>query len=271
MTTGVVFFAFNNLQIDYVKIAEWNAKNVQKFLNLPVTLITNSSASLMHCFDQVIYVDLPTQTNQRFFKDFKKTDEWHNYNRNDVFALSPYDVTILLDVDYVVASDQLLLLCEDPRDFVCHTTSTNLTDQMSDSTFGLYQMPMAWATVVKFTKSSSAGLIFDLIKMIKSNYPHYANLYGFSSQEYRNDYALSIALNIASGHHVSQIAPQFSIAWPLVNVSPECNIKINDRGFEVEYHKQIDGNYKPFKLSTVDLDLHVIGKKHLETAIASAR
>ena len=39
---GVCFFAYNNEQIDYVKIAVLAAKYVKKFLDVPVCIITDA-------------------------------------------------------------------------------------------------------------------------------------------------------------------------------------------------------------------------------------
>ena len=41
MSNGVVLFAFNNSSIDYIKQAIYCAKNVKKYLNLPVQLVTD--------------------------------------------------------------------------------------------------------------------------------------------------------------------------------------------------------------------------------------
>ena len=43
MTNGVVLFAFNNSDIDYIKQAIYCAKRVKKYLGLPVQLITDSA------------------------------------------------------------------------------------------------------------------------------------------------------------------------------------------------------------------------------------
>ena len=41
MTAGALIFAFNNEQIDYVSMAKWSAKNIERHLGIPTRIITN--------------------------------------------------------------------------------------------------------------------------------------------------------------------------------------------------------------------------------------
>ena len=73
---------------------------------------------------------------------------------------------LLLDVDYVVASDRLSTMFEDPREFICHQSALDLTHPVyvPTETFGEHCMHMSWATVIKFTRSKVAEFIFDKLK-----------------------------------------------------------------------------------------------------------
>jgi tRNA A37 threonylcarbamoyladenosine synthetase subunit TsaC/SUA5/YrdC len=62
---GIVIFAYNST-FDYVRIAEVAAKQAKKFLNLPVTLITNVDVNSPH-FDNVIKRDLDGVSSSRAF------------------------------------------------------------------------------------------------------------------------------------------------------------------------------------------------------------
>jgi hypothetical protein len=53
---GVLLFAFNNDEIDYVKMASITARKVNDYLNLPCTLITDAETTFK--FDNIIF--LPT-------------------------------------------------------------------------------------------------------------------------------------------------------------------------------------------------------------------
>ena len=41
MSSGVLLFAFNNEQVDYVSQAQYLAKRIRKYLDLPTTLVTD--------------------------------------------------------------------------------------------------------------------------------------------------------------------------------------------------------------------------------------
>ena len=44
MSSGVLLFAFNNEQVDYVSQAQYLAKRIRKYLDLPTTLVTDDVA-----------------------------------------------------------------------------------------------------------------------------------------------------------------------------------------------------------------------------------
>jgi len=266
MTTGVLLFAFNTPGIDYVKIAKWNAMNIQRHLNLPVTLITDSTITDA-VFDQVIYAE-NKHSSGRKFKNIDRVVRWKNSGRYSAYELTPYDQTIVLDVDYVVASNTLLSLVNDPRPFVCTQQAIDVSNTTPNlNLFNKYQMPMAWATVMKFTKSSVAEMIFDVMRMVQHNYSHYALLFGFSSTPYRNDFALSIALSLASGHRLTR---EYSAPFHLLNVNPGDAVHwVNTDTYEIQYTRTVNNETKPFKLVVKNQDLHVMCKDYLEKIIDS--
>jgi len=241
MTQGCVIFAHNNGDIDYVKLAECSAENISKHLNLPTTVITDADSKT---------------TSTRWFADYDKSVTWLNSGRSRAYELSPYDQTVLLDADYVVNSNQLLCLFKSDQDFLAHRYASSVTGtgwSKTLDTFGEYHFPMWWATVVYFTKSDAARAVFDTMQMVEENYEHYANLYNFKKRPYRNDYALSIALNIADGHFD---AAKFSIPWTLQSVVPNHTLTRTDGVFRLENDKKY--------LEIKDMDFHAMGKRHLE-------
>jgi len=241
MTQGCVIFAHNNGDIDYVKLAERSAENIEQHLNLPTTIITDADSK---------------STSTRWFADYDKSVKWLNSGRSRAYELSPYEQTVLLDADYVVNSDQLSRLFNSKQDFLAHRNAASVTGtgwSKTLNTFGEYHFPMWWATVVYFTKSNIARAIFDTMQMVETNYEHYANLYNFKKRPYRNDYALSIALNIADGHFD---AAQFNIPWTLQSIVPDHALTRTGNIFRVDYDKKY--------LEIRDMDFHAMGKKHLE-------
>jgi hypothetical protein len=249
MSTGVLIFAVNNEQIDYVAMARWSAQNIERHLGLPTHIVTQSSNST---------------TNTRYFDDVGSVT-WHNENRMDAYELSPWDQTLVLDADYVVASDQLKVLIECKQNFMCHRWAYDVTGlQTFDDLnhFGRYRMPMWWATVMMFRRSQQAEIIFKSMKMIKDHWNHYRNLYVNPRATYRNDHALSIALNIENGHTLKTT----DIPWKLASLTPAHKLSyLAPDQYRVDFTTP-QGKSKWLELKQ---DFHAMGKKHLGEIVAN--
>ena len=250
MTTGALIFARNNEQIDYVAMANWSAKNIQRHLDIPTHIVT----------DESIATD-----NSRHFADVG-TVTWHNLNRMDAYDASPWDRTLVLDADYVVASDQLKVVLNSNQDFLAHGQAydvTGLNDFQGLNYFGDYRMPMTWATVMMFHKSQQASLIFDTMRMARNNWKHYKNLYKNNSPTYRNDHALSIALGVVNGHTLDYD----SIPWGLASLTPEHKLtQIDQDHYRVDF---VTADNKPRWITIQNQDFHAMGKKHLGDIVAN--
>lgn len=249
MTTGALIFAYNNESIDYVAMAQWSAQNIKRHLGIPTTIITGL---------------LPAGTNTRHFTDVG-TVSWHNLNRMDAYALSPYDQTLVLDADYIVASNQLSILLEADNDFMCHRLAYDITGlQTFDdlNVFGQHKMPMWWATVMMFRKGERAKLIFESMQMIRDNWLHYRNLYANTRSTYRNDHALSIALNIENGHTLQTT----DIPWNLASLTPEHKLSLVEQDrYRVDF---MTPDKKPRWLE-ITQDFHAMGKQQLGEIVAN--
>ena len=266
MTTGALIFAFNNQDIDYVALAEWSAKNIRRHLDIPTTVITNSKQAVGNVnFAHVILTE-PMGTGTRHFDDLGKTVPWYNANRVNAYTLSPYDQTLLLDADYVVASDQLRTVLKASQNFMCHRQAYNLAtaDPLNDlNKFGTYGMPMWWATVIMFRKSNTTQYIFDCMQMVQNNWQHYRDLYGIQNKTYRNDFALSIALGIVSGHTLSVD----EIPWDLASVMPDNQLTSNQiDGYDITF---LDQQRKTKTIGVQGFDFHAMGKRHLGDLVAN--
>jgi len=264
MTTGALIFAFNNEKTDYVKMATWSAERVRHFLSIPVAIVTDSTdPGLSRSFEHVIHVE-PQTGGSRYFDDYADSVSWHNAGRTDAYSLSPFDTTLVLDSDYVVCSNGLAKYLDAPQDFLAFREAYNLTDPRQEfmSTFGRNRFPMWWATVMLFRKSPTAQYIFDCMEMIKNNWQHYRELYGIVEKNYRNDYALSIALGIVSGHTLAVD----SFPGALASVMPDTELlRINPDPEVWEIRYKIGSKNQRFGFA--GLDFHAMGKKYLEAVI----
>jgi hypothetical protein len=248
MTTGAFIFARNNEQIDYVAMARWSARNIERHLGIPTYIVTD---------------DVPSN-NTRHFTDVG-TVTWYNHNRMDAYQLSPWDRTLVLDADYVVAGDQLKVLLEIDQDFLAHRWAYDVTGKHNFeglNYFGDNHMPMWWATVMMFRKSDHARLIFESMQMIRDNWTHYRNLYKNSTTTYRNDHALSIALGIVNGHTLNHN----SIPWSLASLTPEHMLtQLSQDRYRVNF---INKEHKPQWIELTQ-DFHAMGKQQLGEIVAN--
>jgi hypothetical protein len=266
MTTGALIFAFNNEHTDYVQMAAWNASNIRRHLGIPVAVITNQidhPLATSH-FDCVISAQADAG-GQRHFNDYNQTVTWYNAGRVDAYDLSPWDQTLLLDADYVVASNALKTVLHSNQDLLAHQMAVDATGENDFSGlnyFGAFKMPMWWATVMMFRKSTTAKLTFDAMRMIRKHWAHYRHLYQTGSSVYRNDHALSIALGIVHGHTLTY--PE--IPWQLISVLPEHDLKeIAQDHYRIDY---INSNNKAQWVDLQGQDFHAMGKRHLGDIVA---
>jgi hypothetical protein len=268
MTTGALIFAFNNEHTDYVQMAAWNARNIRRHLSIPVALVTNDTDHKLANseFEQVISAQ-SGQGGHRYFVDYGGTVTWYNAGRVDSYALSPWDNTLLLDADYVVASNSLSTLVDSDQEFIAHQSAMDATGENDFSGlnyFGKFKMPMWWATVVMFRKSTASKMIFDTMQMVRDNWNHYRYLYQSGTSVYRNDHALSIAIETMTGH--TQTHP--GIPWQLVSALPEHAVsEIAQDHYRIDYVNSLN------QRRWVDLkqqDFHAMGKRHLGDIVAKS-
>ena len=180
MKTGAVIFAHNIGNIDYTKLAVFCANRIIKFLNIPVTLITDNKKWLLenhpdHQFDYVIEVPIESTTERLFFDGsmhYKKS-EWKNTTRSLIYDLSPYDKTIVFDSDYILNSSILKIALNRDNVFqiyqkcfdVAGWRETCFYDRINE-----YSIPFYWTTVFIFEKNIVTRSFFELVSYIKNNW-----------------------------------------------------------------------------------------------------
>lgn len=259
MSRGALLFAFNSPKFDYYSMAEFTAKRINHFLNIPVTLVTNESSLpniTDYKFDNVIHMN-PEKGN-----NFRDTI-WFNKGRYKAYDLTPYDETLLIDVDYCVNSDRLLQVFDLIEDYVCHeSTAFLMVPNAGFEILGPGSHKSLWATVIGFKKTQKTKQMFECMKMVQQNYEHYANIHGFAAEIFRNDYALTIAHRILHGHAFSE---REILPWNLMHVGLKTKIYPNSHTpFNTEYTVIYDSwkNQKIKKeyITIKDLDFHVVNK-----------
>mgnify|MGYP000060347704 CR=1 FL=1 len=276
MSKGVFLIARNNIHIDYVKQSVFLAKRIKQYLELPVTIATDSvdyleSAFGTDDFDKVIGLEHVEESNSRYFFDgtlSKKTASFKNANRASVYDLSPYDETLLMDTDYIVSNSLLKSAFTSTADFLIYKKSNDVAKVRDESEFSKISdtsIDFYWATVVFFRKTATNKIFFDLIKHIEEEYNHYRRVYQITSPLFRNDFAFSIAIHIMNGFQSGDFAQQLpgsmlyttdkDILWQLNN----------DKMMFLVQKKDYLGEYTAIK--TLGQNIHVMNKISLNRII----
>jgi hypothetical protein len=187
---GILAFAYNVETIDYVSIANKSLTLASKKLNLPYTLITDKE------FKNEFH-------NSRYDIDTNNFIQWRNIGRHHAYQLSPYDETLVIDVDYLILNDQLNKIFELEWDYILQRNSFALTTEWP-KLMGETSLPYVWATVFAFRKSPRAKMYFDLIDRIQKNHFYYWSLFNIQERIFRNDYAFAIADIILNGYTIGK-------------------------------------------------------------------
>ena len=247
MSTGALIYATDG-DIAYSRLAKECARRVRQYLDIPATIVQGDT----------------TVKGKRGWADCDAPVAWRNGGRCNAFSDSPYDRTLLLDADYLISTDCLQHVIKAPNSFYAHNTRMYINEPTAKKeTFGLLNTPMWWATVCVFDRSEYTQDIFAAWQMIEQNYNHYANLFQYSVRPFRNDYALSLALLLVNGGEY----PECAIPYPLINVPDSCQIYLNDDTWNFKYTVYETEQLKPKRISVKDQDLHIMGKRNLETLL----
>jgi len=209
MSNGVLLFAHNNSEINYAKLAVFAASRVKKFLNVPVSVVTDDAGIFDDLdktdLDQILIVDSSGLKNKKYFNDgssYTAHLEWKNTTRHSAFNLTPYDNTLVMDVDYVVNSTTLNYCWNQPHDFLIYQQGFDLARWRNVDEFtrvGENGIDFYWATVFFFRKNENTEMFFSLVNHIKENWTYYKIVYQVHSSNFRNDIAFSIAIHMLNG------------------------------------------------------------------------
>lgn len=269
MSNGAVIFAHNNAGIDYTKLAVFSALRVKEYLGIPVSLVTDNPHYLEqhyphHVFDKIITISSNEIGSQRLFYDgamSSKRLEWKNLTRHQIYDLTPYDKTLVLDSDYVLCSTNLKLAFERDASFQIYKHSVDISDWRDTKPYhrvNEYSIPFYWATVFVFAKDATTQAFFDLVTYIKQNWIYFRTLYSIDQAAFRNDFAFSIAIHIMNG----KMEGDFALPLP----GKMCFIQDKDILLELKSNamkfllqkKDYLGQYTAAK--TTGIDMHVMNK-----------
>jgi len=217
---GVIMFAHNNTEIDYFRLAVVNALLVQKNLGIKnITVVTDPHSLkqgektlgkrlIKKAINNIIVIEKDKKfkaLNQRLYKDTSHTTKYlpfYNVNRCDAYNLSPYDETLLIDVDYLILSDTLNHCWGHNNELMMNWKYQDIMYERKDPSLARLNdmgITMYWATVVYFRKTEYVESFFNTVSHVKNNPQFYKDLYQWQGTLYRNDYSFSIAAHMMSG------------------------------------------------------------------------
>jgi hypothetical protein len=220
-TVGAVIFAQNNSSIDYVKLAIFAATRIKTFLNIPVSIITDSADWMLTAypaestiFDQIIKINSVSTYNQKRFNDGTLSSrflEWKNLDRTSVYDLTPYDRTLVIDSDYIINSNLLSNVLNSDHSFYLYKDSIGIASWRTNTEFkniNQYSIPFYWATVFIFEKTLDVKYFFTVVDHIKNNWQYFRTLYSIEVSTFRNDFAFSIAIHLMNEKKLGMFAQQ---------------------------------------------------------------
>ena len=271
MSNGALIFAHNNPIIDYVKLAVFAAKRIKRFLNIPVSIVTDSKDWLLkthpnHPFDKIIEIGVESATHKTFNDGSLSSTkfEWKNVSRNRAYELSPYDTTMVVDSDYIINSDILKTAFDRVEPLQIYSKSFDLAGWRDKTYFeriNPYSIPFYWATVFVFQKNQITESFFDLVTYIKVNWSYFRVLYTIETAMFRNDIAFSIAIHIMNGKTNGAFATALPGAMTYIQ-DKDLLLSIDNTTMKFLVEKEhYLGEYIAAK--TQGIDVHVMNKQSL--------
>ena len=213
-TKGVLLFAKNNPDFNYVKQAIVCATLAKHYLNVPVALVTNTDEleDDTSTFDIVIDYKATVKANVRpFYIDGKpKVLQWHNIDRLLAYDLSPFDETLVLDTDYLIQNNVLNAVWGSSNNMLMNTDTRlpakpqlHVTELVVADGFPRVH----WFTVMYFKKCDDTKAWFDLANFVKENHDFYKRTFRSPYNYYRNDIVAAITSHILGGYEDGYMKP----------------------------------------------------------------
>lgn len=278
---GVCMFAYNNEQIDYVRMATIAASFVKLNLELPVCLITDEGSwawaeqsqdahLLKACFDDIVITNDERVENLRGHFDSPWTEfraQFTNNNKHKVWEYSPYEQTLLIDTDYIIKNDFLNHVFETECPVAMYDRAISIrNDNPHPREVWLYDagVRMWWSTVVYFDRSETSKLFFESWAHVADNYDYYQFLYNFPGKLFRTDYCVSVATHILNGMMPGNTVYNFG-DQPMIYMSQKDDIvEIKNNNDWIFLAHDVREPWKNILVKHNNLDIHVMNKRALD-------
>jgi len=284
VTQGIVFFAYNTEQINYLKLSTVAAHYASRHMpDLPICLITSVGdwewfkknfqgdfAIINDSFDEIVLAEPGHQDNPRTHHDSpwsKFVSQFRNKNKHRVIDYTPFDKTLLLDIDYIIQNNQLEYVFDtDSAVTLFHDAETLIGERPGQAQQRLhtYGIPMLWSTVIYFNRNKDLSrMFFDTWAHVAENYEFYCFLYGFPGHIFRTDFCVSIATHIINGMREGEIIEDFS--RPMIYMSQRDDIvHINEADDWVYLVNDRQAAWENSLTRIMNENVHVMNKRAIE-------
>lgn len=245
MSRGVLLFCFDTEHTKYHKILEKCVALIKKNLQLEITVVTDyGTFKKLKPLGFINYKFIEPEVGNT-----KQGKAWKNVDRHLAYELSPYEQTLVIDIDYFCFTDNLKQVFDTNYDFLVPDTAFDLSGRNSFDHRRFSVIPMVWATILYFRKNAKVQNIFHMVKYVKNWYPYFNELYRIRSKNLRNDYVFAIALQQINGFNGYEKFP-----FALSTLPPDCEVvQLTDNGLAWKHQDQI--NYIEGQ------DVHVLNKE----------
>ncbi len=246
---GTLLFAFDNELVQYTQIAIHNKRRIEKHYKHEVVIVSDKKVD-----DTTLIVDSEiAASNSRHYRELGSAS-FKNTSRCNALDLTPFDETILLDVDYFVNtptinkiwSGECLKMSKSAFDIVGKSLPKDVLTISEDS------LKMYWATIVCFNKDTLSQEFFKNWKELVENYSLYKKLFSLPNQ-LRNDFAVTLALYKTLDYTQNSLV---DLPVSIPTAFENTNVDVRSNSFNVFLTSQ----------SSVSIfsDLHIINKRSLE-------
>lgn len=242
---GVLLFAFNNKFVRYTDMALFNKANIEKHYGCPVCIVSDKKVD-----DTTIVLDLGDDVTYRDYKGLGRAT-FKNSNRCNSFEITPFDETIIIDVDLFINSPSInkawtgetFMMAKKAYDVLGRNLAPDVS-VISNSSLSMY-----WATVICFIKDDFSKEFFKNWKDLVNNYEVYKRLFNFQGS-LRNDFLVTLAL-----YKTLDYKENYLVDLPISIPTAFEDTLVNYRNGRFFVNKGKEINFEIFS------DIHVINKE----------